>query len=134
SDEEVTTLSVRPTLLSPDYVPTSPDYSLDFDLNSEPTKDDSPNKDSTKTVESLPTHTSLTPETLFPPSLPQPLLLPSLSRERSRSPSPPPPPSAVLTPPPEYIKLVRDDVETLHTRFVLELSHWSSMMRLLESH
>ncbi|GJV00711.1 hypothetical protein Tco_1329981 [Tanacetum coccineum] len=115
SDEEVTTLSVRPTLLSPDYVPTSPDYSLDFDLNSEPTEDDSPNKDSTKTVESLPTHTSLTPETLFPPSLPQPSLLPSLSRKRSRSPSPPPPPPlAVLTPPPEYIELVRDNLRAVY--------------------
>ncbi|GJT55440.1 hypothetical protein Tco_0990494 [Tanacetum coccineum] len=96
-DDEVTTFPVRPAPPSPDYVPTLLDYSPDSDLDSDPLEDDSPGEDLTETVESLHTHTTLTSvvhplSSLLPSlSLLPPLLLPSLSHKRPRSPSPSPP-------------------------------------------
>ncbi|GJT98624.1 hypothetical protein Tco_1094142 [Tanacetum coccineum] len=101
SDDEVTTLLVRPAPPSPDYVAASPDYSPDSDLDSDLSKDDSPGQDQTETAESLPTQITLTsvvhlpPPSLFPSSSsPPPSLLPSSS-------SPPPLllPSSSLPPP-----------------------------------
>ncbi|GKE04744.1 hypothetical protein Tco_1396762, partial [Tanacetum coccineum] len=121
SNDEVTTLPVRPAPPSPDYVPASPNYSLDSDIDSDPLEDDSPDEDLTETAESLHTQTVLTsvvhpPPLLLPSSsLPPPSLLPSSSspppsllpsssspppsllpssssHKRFRSPSPLPPP------------------------------------------
>nr|GEU98585.1 hypothetical protein [Tanacetum cinerariifolium] len=104
-----------------DYVPTLPDYSLDFDLDSEPVGDDSSDEDLTEAAKSLHTQTALTPEILLRPSAtspssPPPSLLPSSSRKRSRSPSPPP--LVIVSPPPplERIVSVKDDVEALRAR------------------
>ncbi|GKC21545.1 hypothetical protein Tco_1023695 [Tanacetum coccineum] len=75
---------------------------------------------------------SLSPPSLLPASSsPPPSLLPSSSHKRSRSPSPslppsvlpsplPSPPPVAVPPPPEHIKLVGDDIETL--RASLEFS------------
>ncbi|GKA30681.1 hypothetical protein Tco_0716986 [Tanacetum coccineum] len=83
--------------LSLDYVPASPD--------SEPEEDDSSDKDLAETVESLQTQNALTSFVQPPfirlsplaasPSSPPPLVLPSSSRKRSKSPSPPLPPETV---------------------------------------
>ncbi|GKB91391.1 hypothetical protein Tco_0963663 [Tanacetum coccineum] len=124
SDDEVTTLPVRPAPPSPDYVPVSPNYSPDSNLDSDPSGDDLSDEDLTETAEPLPIQTTLTlvvhppPPSLFPsssllpPSLlpssfsPPPSLLPSSSQKRSRSPSLVPPlavplpPLAVPLPPP----------------------------------
>nr|GEV69388.1 hypothetical protein [Tanacetum cinerariifolium] len=60
SDNEVTTLLVRPAPPSPDYAPASPDYSPDSDLDPDFLEDDSPGEVLTETVESLHTQTTLT--------------------------------------------------------------------------
>ncbi|GKE53461.1 hypothetical protein Tco_1488617 [Tanacetum coccineum] len=66
-DDEITTLPVRPTPPSPDYVPDSPDYSLDSDLDSDPSKDDSPRDDLTETAKSLHTQAASTSVVHPPP-------------------------------------------------------------------
>ncbi|GJU66369.1 hypothetical protein Tco_1252628 [Tanacetum coccineum] len=145
SNDEITTLPVRPAPPSPDYVLASPDYSPDSDLDFDSSEDDSPGEDLIKTAESLLTQTTLTlvvhpppsllpsssspPLSLFPSSsslppslLPSPSSSPPSSRKRSRSPSPPPspsvpPPPPVLLPPlPEHVESVEDDIETLRAR------------------
>ncbi|GKC88018.1 hypothetical protein Tco_1148667 [Tanacetum coccineum] len=57
SNDEVTTLPVRPAPPSPNYVPALPDYSPDSDLDFDPSEDDLLDEDLTKTVESLHTQT-----------------------------------------------------------------------------
>ncbi|GKA46851.1 hypothetical protein Tco_0739734 [Tanacetum coccineum] len=141
SDDEITTLPVRPAPLSPDHA--SALYGDPLDSG-----DDSSDEDLKETAESLHTQTTSTlvidgelhhhppvipeiPSPSSPPSLlpssssPPPSLLSSSSRKRSRSPSPSPPPSvspsplpspppsAAPPPPPEHIESVRDDIETV---------------------
>ncbi|GJY78541.1 hypothetical protein Tco_0484342 [Tanacetum coccineum] len=129
SNDEVTTLPVRPTPPSPDYVPASPNYLPDSNLDSNPSEDNSPGDDLTKTAKSLHTQAastsivhlkpSLLPSSSSPPpsllpssSSPSPLPLLSSSRKRPRSPSP----SPSVPPLPERVKSVGDDVETLRAR------------------
>ncbi|GJX38206.1 hypothetical protein Tco_0251509 [Tanacetum coccineum] len=66
-EDEDTTLPIRSAPLSPDYVLASPDYSLNFDSDSKPVRDDSPNEDRTEAAESLHTQTALTPVVQPPP-------------------------------------------------------------------
>ncbi|GJV45510.1 hypothetical protein Tco_1430046 [Tanacetum coccineum] len=120
SNDEVTTLPVRPAPPSPDYVLASPNYSLDSDLDSDPLEDDSPDGDLNETAESLHTQTVLTSVVHPPPSLlpssssPPPSLFPSSSsRKRSRSPSPLPPPIVPLSPPAQETVTLRARVELL---------------------
>ncbi|GKC84388.1 hypothetical protein Tco_1140105 [Tanacetum coccineum] len=106
-DDDVTTLPVRPTPSSSDYVPASPDYSPDSDLNSNSLEDDCSSTTITFAKLSLPPP-SLLPSSSSPPpsllpsssSLPS-SLLPSASRKRPRSPSPSLPlvPSPLIIPP-----------------------------------
>ncbi|GJU15327.1 hypothetical protein Tco_1143293 [Tanacetum coccineum] len=103
SNDEVTTLPVRPAPPSPDYVLASPNYSLDSDLDSDPLEDDSPDGDLNETAESLHTQTVLT-SVVHPP----PLLLPSLSSPPpSLLPSSSSPPPSLLpsssSPPPSLL-------------------------------
>ncbi|GKA46310.1 hypothetical protein Tco_0739193, partial [Tanacetum coccineum] len=126
-DDEITTLPVRPTPLSPDRTPALYGYLLD-------SGDHPSEEDQRETAESLHTQiaSTLIPSSSLPPSLlpssssPPPSLLPSLSRKRFRSPLPSPSPSpsvspsplpslppATPPPPPEHIELVGDDIETL---------------------
>ncbi|GJY36855.1 hypothetical protein Tco_0422233 [Tanacetum coccineum] len=75
-----------------------------------------------------PRSSSSPPPSLLPSSSsPPPSLLPSSSHKRSRSPSPslppsvspsplPSPPPVAVPPPPEHIKSVGDDIETLRAR------------------
>ncbi|GKB84916.1 hypothetical protein Tco_0957188 [Tanacetum coccineum] len=102
----------------------------------------------------IPTSPPLLPSSSSPPSLlpssssPPPSLLPSSSRKRSRSPSLSLPPSvsssplpspspAVVPPPPEHIKLVGDDIETMRASLayaMLETMTLHARVRLLEQH
>ncbi|GKA31789.1 putative reverse transcriptase domain-containing protein [Tanacetum coccineum] len=155
SDDEITTLLVRPVPPLLDHTPALYGYQLD-------SGDDLSDEDLSETSKSLHTQTALTsvlhppltrplptspaltsvvyppstchlllpseiPSLSSPPSLltssssPPPLLLPSLSRKRSKSPSPslpssvsPSPPPIAVPPPPEHIKSVGDDIETMH--------------------
>ncbi|GKE47926.1 hypothetical protein Tco_1479184 [Tanacetum coccineum] len=93
SNDEVTTLPVRPTPPSLDYAPASPDYLLDSDLDSNPSEDNSPGDDLTETAKSL--HTQAASTSIRP-----------------RSPSP----SPSVPPPPQCVKSVGDDAETLRAR------------------
>ncbi|GJS80658.1 hypothetical protein Tco_0730539 [Tanacetum coccineum] len=124
-EDEDTTLPVVYALLSSDYVPASPDYSLNSDSDSEPTEYDSPDEDLTENAESLQTQTALTPEIPLPPSatspyLPTLSLLPSSSRKRSRSPSLPlpsvSPPPAVSSPAPAAVAMAYIEQETMTLR------------------
>nr|GEU78713.1 hypothetical protein [Tanacetum cinerariifolium] len=95
----------------------------------------------------IPSSSSL-PTLLSSSSLPPPLLLPSLSRKRSRSPSPLPPPlvspsplpsspPAAVPPPPKYIESVGDDIETLHASLASAMQETMALrdrVRLLEQH
>nr|GEV85780.1 reverse transcriptase domain-containing protein [Tanacetum cinerariifolium] len=122
TNDEVTTLHVRPAPPSLDYVSDSPDYSPDSNLDTDPLKDYSPDEDPIE-IPLLPS-SSLPPPSILPSSSsPSSSLFPSSSRKRSRSPSTPPPPlplplpPVVLPPPPqERIELVKDDIETLCAR------------------
>ncbi|GJR74465.1 hypothetical protein Tco_0086830 [Tanacetum coccineum] len=120
SDDEVTTLPIRLAPLSPDYVPASPDYSLDSNLDFDLSQDDSPDEDLTETTKSLPTQIALTSVVHPPPSLlpssssPPPSVFPSSSLPPPPS-APPPPPTTTTTlppPPPEIELLEPHDVVT----------------------
>ncbi|GJY87222.1 hypothetical protein Tco_0501850 [Tanacetum coccineum] len=124
SDNEITTLPVRPAPLSPDRAPAWYDYPLN-------SSDDSSDKDLTmdrwrvaspSTCHPLPPSeipsSSSPPSLLTSSSLPPPSLLPSSSHKRSRSPSPslpssvsPSSPPIVVPPPLEHIDSVGDNIE-----------------------
>ncbi|GJY43700.1 hypothetical protein Tco_0431913 [Tanacetum coccineum] len=130
SNDEITTLPVRPAPQSPDCTLALYGYPLD-------SGDDSSDENMSETAKSLHTQTASTsvrtaspstchpllsseipslssPPSLLPSSsLPSPLLLPSSSRKKSRSPLPSPPPTAVS--PLEHIESVGNDIETLRT-------------------
>nr|GEY51771.1 hypothetical protein [Tanacetum cinerariifolium] len=96
-EDEDTTLPVVYAPSSPDRVPASSGYSMNYDLDSEHTEDDSSNEDLTS------------------PSLPPPSLLPSSSYNRSISPSPPlPPVSPPLPPLPPFPSSLPLDMLTPH--------------------
>nr|GEY62211.1 hypothetical protein [Tanacetum cinerariifolium] len=108
SDEEITTISVRPAPPSPDRTLALYGYPLD-------SGDESSYED--LKMPSLSSPPSLLTSSSSPPSS----LLPSSSHKRSRSPSPSllssvspsPPPIAVPPPPPEHIESGWDEIKTL---------------------
>ncbi|GJR35648.1 hypothetical protein Tco_1211332 [Tanacetum coccineum] len=141
SDDEITTLPVRPAPPSLDHTPTLYGYPLDFD-------NESSDEDPSETTESLHAQTASTKEILMPlgsraamnqwraaslstfhlllpseipsSSSPPPSLLPSSSRKRSKSPSPSLPssvspslPTTTVPPPLEDIESIGDYIDTL---------------------
>ncbi|GJY89637.1 hypothetical protein Tco_0504833 [Tanacetum coccineum] len=74
SDDEVTTLPVRPAPPSLDYVPDLLDYSSDSDLDPDLSEDASLVKDSIETAESLHTRTALTSIVHSPSTRPLPTI------------------------------------------------------------
>ncbi|GJV96008.1 hypothetical protein Tco_1547585 [Tanacetum coccineum] len=137
SDNEITTLPVRPTP-SPDYIPALYGYPLDSGDNSSDVRllSHSTPRLLHRYRETMNRWRAASPSTCHPllsseipllsspPSLltssssPPSLLLPSSSRKRSRSPSPslvlPSPPPTVVPLPPEDIESIGDDIKTLH--------------------
>ncbi|GJX16741.1 hypothetical protein Tco_0217573 [Tanacetum coccineum] len=113
SDDEITTLPVKPAPPSPDHTLTLYGYPLDFG-------DDSSDEDLTAMnrwrAASPSTYHLLLPSEIPLSTSSPPSLLPSSSRKRSRLPSPSlsssvsPPPTAV--PPPKHIESDGDDIAT----------------------
>ncbi|GKC49924.1 hypothetical protein Tco_1072669, partial [Tanacetum coccineum] len=144
SNDEITTLPVRPSPPSPDCTPALYGYPLD-------SSDDSSNENLSETAKSLHTQTASTSpwideelhhHQLLPSEMPSlssqpsllpsssslsPSLLPSSSRKKSKSLSPSPPPTAV-PPLPEHIKSVRNDIETLRASLA------SAMQEMMTPH
>nr|GEV97256.1 hypothetical protein [Tanacetum cinerariifolium] len=147
SDDEITTLPVRPA-------PPSPNRILALLATHWILSDDSSDEDLSETAESLHTQISST-SVVHPPSTrplptspafahrPRKEISMPLGYRKSRSPSPPlspsllpsPPPATI--PPPEHIKSVRDDIETLHTSLTSVMQETMTLrarVGLLEQH
>ncbi|GKC29636.1 hypothetical protein Tco_1036930 [Tanacetum coccineum] len=133
SDDEITTLPVRPAPPSSDRIPAWPGYLLDFgDDTSDEYLSETPcfcpstgKGDPDITSISLPSSSSPPPSLLSLSSSPPPSLLPPSSCKRPRSPSLSPP-SAVLPPSPEvFIPETLDTTAPARLRRMVKAHRWS---------